>query len=115
MSKASAKTLEGARIARGRGPLLAGGTVAALSLLVGLSVDATPANAAFPGTNGRIACDGIRGPVAPARSGPRPRAIRAPSKVFALALLIPRSRCLGFRASSVCITRQAVRLVSAAY
>ena len=48
-----------------RGRLVAGGALAALSLLVGLSMGVAPANATFPGTNGKIACDGARGSAPP--------------------------------------------------
>ncbi|MDQ3871577.1 MAG: hypothetical protein M3301_08195, partial [Chloroflexota bacterium] len=49
---------------RPRAALLSATALAALSLLVALTVGGSPAHAAFPGLNGRIACDGDRGPVA---------------------------------------------------
>jgi Tol biopolymer transport system component len=41
------------------GALLLGGAVLALAMLVGLTLTGSPAGAAFPGTNGKIACHGI--------------------------------------------------------
>ncbi len=41
------------------GALLLGGAVLALAMLVGLTLTGAPAGAAFPGTNGKIACHGI--------------------------------------------------------
>ncbi len=41
------------------GALLLGGAVLTLAMLVGLTLTGSPAGAAFPGTNGKIACHGI--------------------------------------------------------
>ena len=49
---------------------MAGVIPVALSLLVGLSIGVSPASAAFAGLNGRIACDGARGPAAPTTPPP---------------------------------------------
>ena len=54
---------------RGFGPVgvfSCGSAVLALALLVGLSLTEAPGEAAFPGNNGRIVCEGARGPAAPA-------------------------------------------------
>lgn len=47
-----------------------GGALLALAVLVGLTVAGPPAQSAFPGENGRIACDGARGPGAPSDPPP---------------------------------------------
>ncbi len=53
-----------------RGLLVGGGALVMLALLAGFSVGGTPAAAALPGLNGRIACDGERGSApGPAASG----------------------------------------------
>ncbi len=48
---------------------LAGAAVLAPAIFAGLSVSAPPAQAAFPGDNGRIACQGPLGPIPPPAGG----------------------------------------------
>jgi len=51
---------------RGRfGALSLGGAVLALAVLVGMSLTGARAHAAFPGTNGKIACTGPKERLAP--------------------------------------------------
>ena len=50
-------------------PLLAGGALLSLAVLVGLGMVGAPAHAAFPGENGKIACGGPLGPVPPPAGG----------------------------------------------
>jgi Tol biopolymer transport system component len=48
--------------------VLGAATATALAVLCALSVAGAPAEAAFPGVNGRIACEGIRKPIVPGTS-----------------------------------------------
>ncbi len=50
--------------------LSAGSALLGLSVLAALSLGVAPAQATFPGQNGRIACDGARGPAAPTNPPP---------------------------------------------
>ena len=43
--------------------LLVGSIASALAVISALSLADAPAEAAFPGLNGRIACQGLRGPI----------------------------------------------------
>jgi len=45
--------------------LLVGSIASALAVISALSLAEAPAEAAFPGLNGRIACQGLRGPELP--------------------------------------------------
>ena len=61
------------------------GALLALSLLASLSLRESPAHAAFPGQNGRIACDGERGVVPPTGLPEPVRGLTPRSEIYTMA------------------------------